>query len=235
MSRSGADGGEPAKVAAGEQLIAQNNATSIRKSPIAVKDVGSWRLGRLVYNDAPLSIVAADITRYSGRTIIVDPSLRNKRFSGVLAIGDGSKLLANLAGLMALSYRVEGDRAFASVLLAVAEPAPAPAHDTEYPIDLPAGPIGASLSALSQATGISVGLAGQLPPVQARRLKGSLTPAEALRRLLAGTGFTAVQIGPSDFLHRAAAGGCAATTCNRFRPPLFDRRMPRLRHSPKSS
>jgi transmembrane sensor len=104
------DGGEPAKVAAGEQVIAQNNATSIRKSAIAAKDVGSWRLGRLVYNDAPLSMVAADITRYSGKTIIVDPSLKNKRFSGVLAIGDGSKLLPNLAGLMALSYRVEGDR-----------------------------------------------------------------------------------------------------------------------------
>jgi transmembrane sensor len=105
-----AAGSEPAKVAAGEQLIAQNDAKSIRKSTIAAKDVGSWRLGRLVYNDAPLSMVAADITRYSGKMIIMDPALRNRRFSGVLAIGDGSKLLANLAGLMALSYRVEGDR-----------------------------------------------------------------------------------------------------------------------------
>ncbi len=104
------DSGKPARLGAGEQLIAQNNATSIRRSTIAVRDVGSWRLGRLVYNDAPLSIVAADITRYSGKTIIMDPSLRNIRFSGVLAIGDGSKLLASLADLMALSYRVEGNR-----------------------------------------------------------------------------------------------------------------------------
>jgi transmembrane sensor len=57
-----------------------------------------------------LSIVAADITRYSGKTIIVDPSLRQKRFSGVLAIGDGSTLLSNLASLMALSYQADGNR-----------------------------------------------------------------------------------------------------------------------------
>jgi transmembrane sensor len=105
-----ADRGESARLAAGEQIVAQNSTSSFSRSTIAVRVVGSWRLGRLVYNDAPLSIVAADITRYSGKTIVVDPSLRNKRFSGVLAIGDGSKLLANLADLMALSYRVEGDR-----------------------------------------------------------------------------------------------------------------------------
>jgi transmembrane sensor len=102
--------GDPTRLVAGEQLIARADGSFIRKSSIPAEHVGSWRLGRLVYSDAPLSIVAADITRYSGKTIIVDPSIRNKRFSGVLAIGDGSNLLANLADLMALSYRVEGDR-----------------------------------------------------------------------------------------------------------------------------
>jgi transmembrane sensor len=104
------DAGQAARLGAGDQLIAQNGTQSISRSAISAQDVGSWRLGRLVYNDAPLSLVAADITRYSGKTIIVDPSLKDKRFSGVLAIGDGSKLLANLANLMALSYRPEGDR-----------------------------------------------------------------------------------------------------------------------------
>ena len=104
------DEGAATQVSAGEQLIARSDGRSIRKTSIAAKDVGSWRLGRLVYNDAPLSIVAADISRYSGKTVIVDPSLRDRRFSGVLAIGDGSGLLGNLADLMALSYRMEGDR-----------------------------------------------------------------------------------------------------------------------------
>jgi outer membrane receptor protein involved in Fe transport len=89
--------------------------------------------------------------------------------------------------------------AFISALLAVAEPAPGLARDIEYRIDLPAGPIGTSLSTLSQATGISVGLSGEFPQFQARSVRGSLTPAEALRRLLTGTDFTAVQIGPSTF------------------------------------
>ena len=104
------DAGQSTRLSAGEQVIAQSDGQSLRRSSIDAKDVGSWRLGRLVYNDAPLSIVAADITRYSGKTVVVDPSLRNKRFSGVLAIGDGSGLLVNLANLMALSYQVEGDR-----------------------------------------------------------------------------------------------------------------------------
>jgi transmembrane sensor len=102
--------GAATRISAGEQLIARSDGQPVHKTPIAAKDVGSWRLGRLVYNDAPLSIVAADISRYSGKTVVVDPSLRDRRFSGVLAIGDGSGLLGNLADLMALSYRMEGDR-----------------------------------------------------------------------------------------------------------------------------
>jgi iron complex outermembrane receptor protein len=52
---------------------------------------------------------------------------------------------------------------------------------------------------LSEATGVSVGLAGELPAFQTRQLHGSFTAAEALRQLLADTGFRAVQVGPSAF------------------------------------
>lgn len=103
------DSGEAARLSAGQELIAQEHGLWVRRTTIAPKDVGSWRSGQLIYNDAPLSIVAADITRYFGKTVVVDPAIRNRRFSGVLAIGDGSGLLDNLASLMALSYRTEGD------------------------------------------------------------------------------------------------------------------------------
>lgn len=95
-------------LSAGEQLIARSGATA-RKSSVAAGDVGSWRRGRLVYTDAPLGLVVADIARFSGQRIILSPELQGRRFSGVLAIGDGSKLLAKLAELMALSWRVEGN------------------------------------------------------------------------------------------------------------------------------
>jgi transmembrane sensor len=97
------------RLGAGEQLIALRSAHSARKTSIAGKDVGSWRRGRLVYNNAPLGVVAADLSRYSGKTVTVDPALIDRQFSGVLVIGDGSKLFDTLSGLMAISYRTQGD------------------------------------------------------------------------------------------------------------------------------
>jgi len=88
--------------------------------------------------------------------------------------------------------------AYASALLALAE-TPAAARDGEYRLDIPAGPVSASLTALSTATGISVGLAGELPQFQTRRLHGTFTAADALRRLLGDNGFRAVQVGGSAF------------------------------------
>lgn len=94
---------QPTKVSAGEQLIAARGAQSARVMPVRTTDVGSWRRGRLIYNNTPLGIVAADIARYSGKTITVDPAISNRPFSGVLAIGDGSRLLVNLSDLMPIS------------------------------------------------------------------------------------------------------------------------------------
>ena len=97
-ARSGA-----VRLTSGQQLIAEARSATVRVGPISAADVGSWRTGRLVYTDTPLSVVAADITRYSGKRIEVDPDLGNKVFSGVLAVGDGSQMVASLAELIALS------------------------------------------------------------------------------------------------------------------------------------
>lgn len=97
----------PVRISAGYRLTADGAGSSL--SPIAPGDVGSWRSGRLVYADAPIALVAADIGRYSGQRIIVDPTLKDRRFSGVLTIGDGSRLLVNLASFMAIATRAEGD------------------------------------------------------------------------------------------------------------------------------
>ncbi|MBU3077599.1 FecR family protein [Sphingomonas quercus] len=101
-------GGAATRVSAGQQLIARNGSDAARLGPVQAGDVGSWRGGRLVYSNAPLSIVAADIARYSGKAITVDPAIGDRPFSGVLAIGDGSRLLANLSDLMAISYQEKG-------------------------------------------------------------------------------------------------------------------------------
>jgi transmembrane sensor len=107
VSVAPANAGEATRLSAGQRLLARKGTVSV--SPVAARDVGSWRQGRLVYDNAPLSVVAADISRYSGKHVLLDPAVRDRRFSGVLVIGDGSRLLANLSDFMAISYRVEGD------------------------------------------------------------------------------------------------------------------------------
>lgn len=64
-------------------------------------------------------------------------------------------------------------------------------------IDIPAGPLPSSLTKLSSQTGISVGLAGNIPVRPTRRLRGKMEPEAALERLLRGSGLRAVRAGPA--------------------------------------
>jgi transmembrane sensor len=64
--------------------------------------VASWRSGTLVYDNAPLSLVAADMARYVGTSISVDPAVAGLRFSGGLEIGDGSRLVERLEQFVAV-------------------------------------------------------------------------------------------------------------------------------------
>lgn len=105
------DGGDATQVRAGQQLLARRGGPAPRLTTIAARDVGSWRGGRLVYDHAPLSAVVADISRYSGKVVSVDPDVADREFSGVLVIGDGSKMLATLAEIMALASEDQGNRA----------------------------------------------------------------------------------------------------------------------------
>lgn len=96
------------RLGAGEQIIGRAGSLS-KVMPVASGDVASWRGGRLVYNDAPLRIVADDLARYSGKKVVVAPAISEQPFSGVLIVGDGTKLFRNVADLMAISYQADGD------------------------------------------------------------------------------------------------------------------------------
>jgi transmembrane sensor len=97
------------QVSAGYQLIAGGDGFTL--SPVLAGDVGSWRSGRLSYSGAPLSLVAADISRYARKTVKIDPSLEETHFSGTLVIGDGTKLLPDLAAVMGVRVVAEGNGA----------------------------------------------------------------------------------------------------------------------------
>ncbi|WP_380785359.1 FecR family protein [Sphingomonas sp. R86521] len=70
--------------------------------------VSDWTDGRLDYDGAPLTLVAADISRYADAPLMVDPSAADLRFSGVLTIGDGSRLVDQLRAVLPIRARNVG-------------------------------------------------------------------------------------------------------------------------------
>jgi transmembrane sensor len=87
----------------GERIdIANGTAKKTRIDPASV---GAWRQGRLIYVGAPLWLVVADINRYAGKPVLIDPKLSGRRFSGVLTIGNGTQLAPMLASVMGIAIR----------------------------------------------------------------------------------------------------------------------------------
>lgn len=74
-------------------------------------------------------------------------------------------------------------------------PTPVAAREASYPIDIPAGPLGESLTRFSQITGISVGLPGDMPRIRTRAATGRMSADAALRRMLDGSGLRARRLG----------------------------------------
>lgn len=106
----GAPGAEGLKLAGGQRVDiagARGEATIRRQD---ADDVASWRDGRLVYDNVPLSLVAVDLSRYAGRAVSVDPAVAGLRVSGVLTIGDGSRLVGQIEELLPVKAAVEDHR-----------------------------------------------------------------------------------------------------------------------------
>jgi transmembrane sensor len=89
-------------------IAGSGNEATIRRQDVA--NVASWRDGRLVYDDAPLALVAVDLSRYAGRAVSVDPAVAGLRVSGVLTIGDGSRLVGQIEALLPVKATVQDHR-----------------------------------------------------------------------------------------------------------------------------
>lgn len=57
------------------------------------------------FDEAPLSLVARDISRYSGKRVTVDQAIADQPFSGVIAINDGQPAAQTLAQILSLDAR----------------------------------------------------------------------------------------------------------------------------------
>lgn len=82
---------------AGQALVDRAGSDTVRVTHVPVDAVGSWQDGRLVYSNAPLSRVAADLGRALGIRIAVAPTIANRPFSGAIALdGSGPEQLERL-------------------------------------------------------------------------------------------------------------------------------------------
>ncbi|OCC25558.1 hypothetical protein MB02_02695 [Croceicoccus estronivorus] len=108
---------QPIRLTRGRGLLFDGSRGTALVSPVQDTDIGEWRSGRLTFDSAPLTLVAADLARYAGVNVTLPDALRDRRFSGSLVVGDGEAALRDLSQLMDLElvrgpdgYRLEQRR-----------------------------------------------------------------------------------------------------------------------------
>lgn len=99
------------RLVAGKAIEARDNDSQ----PPAIKDVdiasiGGWRTGLLVYNDAPLAVVAEDLKRTAGMEVRISPGAADLSFRGALIIDKNrNRTIADLAALSGTKAERQGD------------------------------------------------------------------------------------------------------------------------------
>lgn len=96
-------------LAAGQQFDSSIRSEAPEVRRIDPGSVASWRDGRLVYDNTALALIVKDLSRYSRRSISVDPGIADLTFSGVLTIGDGTHLVDQLQLLLPVKAHHTGD------------------------------------------------------------------------------------------------------------------------------
>lgn len=95
------------KAGRGIQIDEKNQRS--RVFMVARDTVAGWRYGSLIYEKAPIHTVAADIERTIGFPIKLDPAVSDQSFSGILKIGDGSKLVSDFSQITGLKAEKRDD------------------------------------------------------------------------------------------------------------------------------
>jgi len=102
---------EAVRLGPGQTLDARNSASEVRVATAATSDIGSWREDRLSYRQAPLSIVASDLSRGLGLPIDAAPGVADKPFTGVIAYGgDKAQFLGRLGPLLDVGVKQDQGR-----------------------------------------------------------------------------------------------------------------------------
>ncbi len=102
--------GERLALAAGQTLTNKVRDHRIILSHKPPAEVGGWQRGHLSYRSAPLSDVAADLSRYLGTTVSVQPAIASRSFTGTIEIDrDENRMFPRLAQLLDVEARRSDD------------------------------------------------------------------------------------------------------------------------------
>jgi transmembrane sensor len=98
------------ELAVGDQLIVGKEQPAIRVSLRDTEKVTSWTERRLIFEDTPLSAVAAEFARYSSRSIrIEDAGVGARKINGVFDATDPASLVEFLSGDQTLEIHTAPD------------------------------------------------------------------------------------------------------------------------------
>lgn len=99
----------PVRLRAGDQSLHRDGSEVVSAAQIDPETAFAWRDGRLVYTDAPLSAVVADLNRYYDKPIrVADAGAGGLRFSGVLVIDSEEQVLARLQAFLPVVVQPNG-------------------------------------------------------------------------------------------------------------------------------
>lgn len=94
--------GQEARIGTGGEIV---------RSTVQQNDaIGGWREGRLVYQEASWTEVVTDLSRALGVSVIADPRMEDRRFTGVILLDrDRSRTIRRVANVAGLSASREGE------------------------------------------------------------------------------------------------------------------------------
>ncbi len=94
---AGDEGSTPARVRVGQRLTHREGSVASQVAPADPEEAFAWTRGQLIYRDAPLSEVAADLSRSLGASVnTADRAAATLRFTGVLTIDDTASVVRRL-------------------------------------------------------------------------------------------------------------------------------------------
>ncbi|MCZ4340411.1 FecR domain-containing protein [Sphingomonadaceae bacterium G21617-S1] len=99
---------EAVRLDAGRGLRAVDGEADLQLTAVTPASVASWREGRLIYDGQTMTEVAADLARWTGQPVRAAPQVAERRFRGVLSLGDGDDIV-RLAPLLDVDVRRYGE------------------------------------------------------------------------------------------------------------------------------